>query len=104
MKWDSSDERDSRIVDKGRWYNLDEVDEKAPNRSGVYIFVNVDLQVKYVGKAGAGRLKEEIKNAISRGKDRGATKFGWFATNSDDKAKSLERDWIDKYKPSNNLI
>lgn len=104
MKWDSKDENDSRIVAKGRWYDLDDVDEKAPERAGVYVFVNSDHDVKYVGKAGAGRLKDEIKDAISRDKDKYATLFGWFATNSDENAKSLERDWIDKYDPLNNLI
>lgn len=101
--WQKSDENNSKIVDMGGWYNLETVEEKAPNRAGVYVFVNVALQVKYVGKAGDGRLKEEIKNAIYREKDSGATKFAWFATNSDDNAKKLESEWINKYNPINNL-
>ncbi|MDN5326561.1 MAG: catalytic domain [Moorella sp. (in: firmicutes)] len=103
MKWDSSDEKDKRIVEFGRWYGLNEVDDKAPERAGAYVFINDSYDVKYVGKAGARRLRNEIKDAIKRGKDREATKFGWFATNSDEAARSLESDWIKKYDPPNNV-
>ena len=102
MKWDSSDKLDSHIVDSGRWFKLSSAQENAPVRSGVYVFANSELQVKYVGKAGASRLRAEIQNALYREKGRGASQFAWFATNSDDKAWSLESDLIAKYQPSNN--
>ncbi|GAH58871.1 unnamed protein product, partial [marine sediment metagenome] len=34
----------------------------------------------------------------------GAKKYRWFRTNSDEIAKDLEADWIEKYKPRNNVI
>jgi len=72
-------------------------------RSGVYIFANRDLQVKYVGKAGPGRMVVEIQSAINRGKDYGATLVKALYTNSDERATSLESALKEKYKPPNNL-
>jgi len=72
-------------------------------RSGVYIFANRDLQVKYVGKAGPGRMVVEIQSAINRGKDYGATLVKALYTNSDEKATNLESALKEKYKPPNNL-
>jgi len=72
MKWDEDDENDYRIVDAGDWYSLDDLGE-APDRAGVYIFADRGTHVKYIGKAGAGRLRNEMRNAIYIGKSRGAT-------------------------------
>lgn len=102
MIWDTNDGQENYIVDKGGWYDLGTVNEKAPDRAGVYVFVSSDKDVKYVGKAGARRLRVEIQNALNRGKGYGATGFAWFATNSDDFALILENNWIQKYQPSNN--
>lgn len=101
MKWDPNDEKDPQIVEKGGWFLLKNL-EKAPNRSGVYIFVDDSEDVKYIGKAGARRLDEEIRNAINRGKNKGATRYGWLATNSNENALSLEQGLINKYNPPNN--
>ena len=74
------------------------------NRAGVYIFADADLQVKYIGLAGAGRIVDEIYDAMyNRNKDRGASRVKALYTNSSDNARSLERDLIDKYDPPNNF-
>lgn len=73
------------------------------SRAGVYIFMNNMGQVKYIGKAGARRMVEEIASAIQRGKHFGATKVKALYTNSDENALSLERDLINRYNPVNNL-
>ena len=103
MIWDDDDANDYRVVDREGWYSLKHCDE-APSRAGVYIFASRDGHVKYVGKAGAGRLRDEIYNAIYRGKGHGATIYAWLATNSNEYAKSLEQDLIDEYDPINNLL
>ena len=102
MIWELSDAQDYRIATWDGWFNLNSVQENAPKRAGVYVFVNSAFQVKYIGKAGAGRLQAEIQNALCREKGNGASRFAWFATNSDANALSLENDWIHKYQPPNN--
>ena len=99
--WDSSDHRRYEVVDYSGWKFLENYDTLEP-RAGVYIFANIDLQVKYVGKAGPGRMVKEIEDAIRRGKDYGATLVKAMYTNSDERAKSLEKYLIEKYDPPNN--
>lgn len=72
-------------------------------RAGVYLFADVNMNVKYVGKAGAGRMADEVQSAIDRRKDRGATKVKFLYTNSDARALELERMLRFKYDPPNNL-
>ena len=101
MQWDSNDHTKWQVVEYSGWLNLENYTE-LQDRSGVYIFANSELQVKYVGKAGARRMVQEIANAISREKDYGATKVKALYTNSDANALSLESDLINKYDPHNN--
>ena len=72
------------------------------HRSGVYLFANADLHIKYVGKAGPGRMVAEVQNAIGRNKAYGATLVKALYTNSDERALSLEAYLIDRYDPPNN--
>jgi len=102
MIWDYSDHSDYRVVDYSRWRNLENYGTFEP-RAGVYLFANVDLHIKYVGKAGAGRMVDEIESAINRGKAYGATLVKALYTNSEEKALSLETALKEKYNPPNNL-
>jgi excinuclease UvrABC nuclease subunit len=102
MQWDISDHRDWRVVDYTRWLSIQNY-QNLQKRAGVYIFADVNHQVKYVGKAGAGRMVSEIQDALERGKDRGATLVKSLYTNSTVNAQSLETALIDKYHPPNNL-
>jgi len=68
------------------------------------MFINGSDEVIYVGKASGGRLRDEVKKKRDSSADRGATKYRWFRTNSDEAAKDLERDWLKKYKPRNNKM
>jgi len=63
MAWDSSDHSDYRVVAYTRWKYLENYGT-FEYRAGVYLFANVDLQTKYTGKAGAGRMVIEIDSAI----------------------------------------
>ena len=102
MIWDSSDHDNYRVVAYTGWRNLENYGT-FEHRSGVYLFANVDLHIKYIGKAGAERMVAEIQSAINRGKDYGATKVKALYTNSDERASSLEAYLIEKYNPPNNL-
>ncbi len=104
MKFDHSDKDDERVVEASGYaleYPAD-VDE-APDRAGVYMFIDGKEEVIYVGKASGGRLREEIKSKRDTDADSGAENYRWFRTNSDEIAKDLEADWIKKYKPRNNV-
>jgi excinuclease UvrABC nuclease subunit len=105
MKFDYSDKSDKRVVEASL-YALDypaEVD-KAPDKAGVYMFIDSADEVIYVGKASGTRLKDEIRAKRGTSVDRNAKKYCWFRTNSDEVAKGLEADWIKKYKPRNNVV
>jgi excinuclease UvrABC nuclease subunit len=102
MIWDNSDHGDYRVVAYSGWRYLENYGT-FEYRSGVYLFANANLQIKYVGKAGPGRMVDEIESAICRGKNYGATQVKALYTNSDDRATSLEADLINKYNPPNNL-
>jgi len=105
MKFNYSDKNDRRVVEASP-YALDYPDqvEEAPNNAGVYIFIDIEEEVIYVGKASGGRLRDEIKAKRNTTADKGANKYRWFRTNSDEVAKDLEADWIKKYQPRNNQI
>ncbi len=101
MEWDVREHKDWKIVEYTRWLNIENY-QKLENRAGVYIFANANHQVKYVGKAGAGRIVKEIYNAMYRGKNRGASLVKVLYTNSTVNAQSLETDLKNRYKPPNN--
>jgi len=103
MAWDSSDHSDYRVVSYTGWKNLENYGQ-LESRAGVYLFANESLQIKYIGKAGAGRMVFEIESAIRRGKDFGATLLKALYTNSGANALSLEDALIVKYNPPNNLV
>ena len=99
MKWDTSEERRPELV--GIQGLTEYVDRLQPSL-GVYIFVNLSDEVKYVGRAGAGRMVIEIKDAVKRGKNKDD---GWIKalyTNSEEAAVKLETELIRKYDPPNN--
>jgi excinuclease UvrABC nuclease subunit len=89
------------VVKASDWIDFRQY-SKLENRAGVYLFVDGSLSVKYVGKAGAGRMADEVYNAIYRGKDAMASMIKALYTNSDDNAWSLETDLRNKYNPPNN--
>ncbi|MFZ5942062.1 MAG: hypothetical protein ACOYXB_15960 [Bacteroidota bacterium] len=103
MIWNANDTNDSRVVSHAYWRQLNNYGDLEA-RSGVYIFADVNKQVKYIGKAGARRMVLEIESALNRRKGYGATQVKALYTNSDANALSLERDLINKYNPPNNLV
>lgn len=103
MVWDDKEVKDGRVKAYSVGWIVIGNYQTLENRAGVYIFADVDHQVKYVGKAGAGRMVEEIQDAIRRDKDRGATLVKALYINSDANALSLENDLKNKYHPPNNL-
>jgi len=101
MIWDSSDNSDYRVASYCEWKNLEKCGT-LENKSGVYLFANSDLHIKYVGKAGPRRMADEARDAIRRNKAYDASLVKALYTNSNDKASSLEANLINKYDPPNN--
>ena len=101
MRWNNDDANDPRVVQATRWIYLENY-RNLQRREVVYIFANSAFQVKYIGKAGPGRIVDEIYNACYRQKHRGATRVKVLYTNSDTRAMSLEGDLIHDYCPPNN--
>jgi excinuclease UvrABC nuclease subunit len=112
MTWEKADEEDHRVDKPSEWVSLDSYQEELEKRAGVYIFTDDDFDVKYIGKAGAGRMVVELKNiktfevysAIKRLKNIGATQVKALYTNSDARALEYEGELIKKYNPPNNGV
>lgn len=107
MKWDDSDFNDSRIVEFSDWIPKHDYKDEFEHRAGVYVFANKNYDVKYIGKAKAGRMIDEIYDAMrpreDRQKDNGSTLIIALYTNSSDKAIQLEKALQRKYDPPLNF-
>lgn len=106
--WSNEIHQDPRVTSGGPWLPLPDGFDGIPDLAGVYVFGCIcsnplGMQVRYVGKAGAGRLNVEARDAASgRAKDKGATHVTWLVTNDDALAIQLEGDLIDRFLPPNN--
>lgn len=105
MKFDYADKSDSRLV-MASPFALDYPDdvEWAPIRAGVYMFIDGENEVVYIGKASGGRLKDDIKNRRGTNAERDAVRYRWFQIDGDRTAGELAADWIKKYEPRNNIL
>ena len=102
MQWDPNDVVDPKVVSASEWWiNLKERENLEP-RAGVYLLSNSKLDIKYIGHAGAGKMVQEISDAMKKKKSKGATQVRALYTNSNQKAESLEKFLVKKYDPVNN--
>ena len=100
VTYDGYDSR-SEVVRYTNWKSKNSTLDK---QAGVFIIADRNMNVKYIGKAGAGRLNVEAKSAMKyRNKGRGASIIKTLITNSNAKALSLEKYLIKKYQPANNI-
>lgn len=105
MKFDYADKSDSRLV-MASPFALDYPNdvEWAPLRAGVYMFIDGEDEVVYIGKASRGRIKDEIKTRRGTSAEGDAVRYRWFQTDSVQTAGELAADWIKKYEPRNNIL
>jgi hypothetical protein len=101
MLWDPAEQKAHRVTGYSFWLYIENY-EYLENKAGVFIFANASQSVKYIGKAGAGKMSLEIARAIGEKKNFGATLVKALFTDSDKTAKSLGSDLIEKYEPANN--
>ena len=78
--------------------------EWAPIRAGVYMFIDGEDEVVYIGKTFRGGIKSEIKDKWGTSAERDAVRYRWFQTEGDRTAGELAADWIKKYEPRNNIL
>ncbi len=102
MKWNSSVQYDPKVVDYTGWRYVNK-HSQFPERSGVYVFTNEFLEVRYVEAAGSGQINEKISSARKSGKDYDVTRIKVLYTDSDESAYRLGQDLIERYEPPNNL-
>ena len=76
--------------------------EGIPRQSGVYLFRDEDGDPLKVGMAGPRRLRERVKENISRGEVPGARSVQIRPTRSEREAARLEQEYIRRYQPKLN--
>lgn len=76
--------------------------DNVPNQSGVYVINNSSGNKNYVGMAGAGRLKDRLKEHLVSGDIPGAVSFQILPTTSKAEAIKLEKKYIARLKPKYN--
>jgi len=74
---------------------------KMPKQSGAYILYR-GSKSKYIGSAGARRLKDRIEQQVSQ--KRGITSFQYRPTTSEREARSLEAQYRDRLNPKQKRI
>ena len=73
-----------------------------PDQSGVYNIINRQGDVVYTGSAGAGRLRERLKEHLNHEDIPGAAQFQVRPTSSTAEAKKVEQELIKRNKPKYN--
>lgn len=104
MQWKLEDDNDQRVLTRTGWVDIEiyKTVDTLEKKVGVFIFADTNKEVKYIGKAGADKMIDEIYNALCKYKARDATLVKALYTNSDTNAQSLKTDLIKKYNPLNN--
>ena len=105
MRFDYLDKDDTRVVlcsPFARDYHAAVI--RSPNSVGIYMFIDDDDEVIYIGKTSAGGLKDEIEARRGTNAERDAVRYRWFLTNDGEIATELEAYWIKKYGPRNNIL
>jgi len=103
IDWNVHDIFDRRVLKSTSWCEIEDF-HSLEERTGVFIFVNLLFQVKYIGIAEEGKMIAEIHDAIIAGKSDGALLIKVLYTRSFDKTQTLEEDLIIKYNPINNIL
>ena len=74
-----------------------------PDQSGIYELLNRNGGVNYVGRAGAGRLRERLEEHLNSGDIPGSSQFRYRPTTGTAEATKLEKQYIKKENPKHNI-
>jgi len=99
MRFSHKDKKDDRVV-KHSTYPLDYPSKisEAPDQHGVYILMDSEQSVIYVGATSTEGLQKTIKANSKVTLENKITQYRWFITKNSDGANSLKKDWIKKYE------
>lgn len=75
--------------------------DKIPKQSGIYV-LHRGSKSRYVGSAGAGRLRERIGEQLSR--KRGITSIQYRTATSEAEARALEKKYRDRLNPEQKRV
>jgi hypothetical protein len=102
MIWEVSDNLDWRVGEYTGWVDVRNY-KQIENRSGVFILVDCDLHVKYIGIADRGEMKDEIERILVKMKGGTFSRIKVLFTNSSAYAELLMPVLVKKYNPPLNL-
>ena len=98
MIWEVSDNLDWRVGDYTGWIDIQDYQE-IENRSGIFVLVDCELQVKFIGYAERGNMKNAIARMLLKEKNLEISRIKVLYTNSSAYAELLIPILIKKYKP-----
>ncbi len=102
MWFDPYDIGDRRIKDCSMSVPAFPVDiEKAPDKEGLYVLLDRDYHVLYIGSAGPGGLRAELQAKRGTRAAENVRWFLWVDTRNRMEARALLEDWVCKYSPLN---
>ncbi len=73
---------------------------QAPQAPGVYVLYDRARKILYIGMS--GNLRERLFQHYRESDIPGVAFFQWFETDSEENARSVESDWVRKYRPPYN--
>lgn len=76
---------------------------KAPEDEGLYVLLDRDYHVLYIGQAGAEGLRAELQAKRCTRAAQDVHWFLWIRTRNRQEAGTLKREWVRKYRPRNGL-
>ncbi|MEI7595635.1 MAG: hypothetical protein WCK02_07805 [Bacteroidota bacterium] len=100
MKW-NLDITEKRICGATNWKSFNELTE-LEDKSGVYIFANNQLHLKYIGVFKTKSSLLEINDALKKGLGFNASLVKVLYTNTKNEAIALHNNIIELYQPVNN--
>ena len=84
MKFNYADKGTSRLVLTSP-FALDYPDDvdRAPSKAGVYMFLDAEDEVVYIGKSSGSGLSDEIKSKQGTRAESDVVRYRWFQTEDD---------------------
>ncbi len=72
----------------------------APEKEGLFVLLDADYHVQYIGWARAGGLRAELEAKKGTGAAEHVRWFLWVETRDPGEARELMGDWARKYRPA----
>ena len=77
--------------------------ETAPDNEGIYVLLDRDYHVLYIGHADERGVRAELEAKRGSQVARSARWYLWVNARTSEEAKALRGDWVQKYHPLNSF-